>query len=220
PWALAKQAGRENDVQAICTMGLNLFRILMIYLKPILPRMATEAEAFLNIDPLTWDDLSKPLMAHRINPFKPLMTRIDTNEINAMIDASKQTTGSAPAISTNQQTALEKDPIAPEIAFEDFAKLDLRLAEIVQAQPVEGADKLLQLRMNLGGETRTVFAGIKQAYTPEQLIGRLTIVVANLAPRKMRFGLSEGMVLAAGPGGKDVFLLKPDAGAKAGMRVK
>jgi methionyl-tRNA synthetase len=115
---------------------------------------------------------------------------------------------------------LESEPIAPQIEYEEFAKLDLRLAKIVQAQPIEGADKLLKLRIDLGGETRTIFAGIKAAYTPEQLIGRLTIVVANLAPRKMRFGVSEGMLLAAGPGGKDIFLLKPDAGAQPGMRLK
>jgi methionyl-tRNA synthetase len=219
PWALAKEPAREAEVQTVCTMGLNLFRILMIYLKPVLPRVAKDVETFLNIDPLAWADIQKPLLGHRINEFKPLMTRIEPREINAMTEASRESyiSGSAHA---NAKTALDLDPLSPQIEYEDFAKLDLRLAEIIQAQPVEGADKLLKLRLDLGGESRTVFAGIKAAYTPEQLIGRLTIVVANLAPRKMRFGVSEGMVLAAGPGGKDIFLLKPDAGAKAGMRIK
>ncbi|MBA3732374.1 MAG: methionine--tRNA ligase [Gammaproteobacteria bacterium] len=221
PWELAKQPHKRVELHTVCSTALALFRDLVLYISPILPSVAAAAEKFLNIPKLQWIDTSEPLVeGHRINPYKPLLTRIGKDEINAMIDASKETVSNTPAAATIEQTVLEKDPIAPEVNFEDFAKLDLRLAEIVQAQPVEGADKLLQLRINLGGETRTVFAGIKQAYTPEQLIGRLTIVVANLAPRKMRFGLSEGMVLAAGPGGKDIFLLKPDAGAKAGMRVK
>ncbi|MGH8503488.1 MAG: methionine--tRNA ligase [Gammaproteobacteria bacterium] len=221
PWALAKQSDKSSELHSVCSTALALFRDLMIYLSPILPAIARGSEEFLNVPPLEWKHVHQPLPAgHRIHSYKPLITRIEPREIAAMIDASKETGSNAPAAASNEQTALEKDPIAPQISYEDFAKLDLRLAEIVQAQPVEGADKLLQLRVNLGGETRTVFAGIKQAYTPEQLIGRLTIVVANLAPRKMRFGVSEGMVLAAGPGGKDIFLLKPDAGAKAGMRVK
>jgi len=179
--------------------------------------MAERAEAFLNIDSLTWSDIKQPLLNHTIKEFKPLMTRIEQHEINTMTEASK---GGAGKIAPSAKSALESEPIAPQIEYEEFAKLDLRLAKIVQAQPVEGADKLLKLRIDLGGETRTIFAGIKAAYTPEQLIGRLTIVVANLAPRKMRFGVSEGMLLAAGPGGKDIFLLKPDAGAQPGMRVK
>jgi methionyl-tRNA synthetase len=217
PWALAKEPGREDEVQTICTMGLNLFRILTAYLRPVLPRMAERAEAFLNIDSLTWSDIKQPLLNHTIKEFKPLMTRIEQHEINTMTEASKEGAGK---IAPSAKSALESEPIAPQIEYEEFAKLDLRLAKIVQAQPVEGADKLLKLRIDLGGETRTIFAGIKAAYTPEQLIGRLTIVVANLAPRKMRFGVSEGMLLAAGPGGKDIFLLKPDAGAQPGMRVK
>ncbi len=217
PWVLAKEAGREADVQAICTMGLNLFRALAVYLKPVLPRLAEEAETFLNIAPQTWDDIQKPLLEHRIEGYKPLMTRVDPEAVNAMVEESRDTlTESKPA----EPGALAENPIAEQIEFDDFAKVDLRIARIDNAQHVEGADKLLQLTLDIGGETRNVFAGIKSAYAPEDLIGRYTVMVANLKPRKMRFGVSEGMVLAAGPGGKDLWILEPDEGAKPGMRVK
>ncbi len=219
PWALVKEAGREGEAHAVCSMGLNLFRALLIYLKPVLPAMAAKAEQFLALAPLAWDDVREPLRGHAIQPFQPLLTRIEPERVAAMLEASKDNLAaarSAPAV----PTALQADPIAAEIAYEDFARIDLRVARIAKAEAVEGADKLVRLTLDLGGETRNVFAGIKSAYAPEQLEGRLTVMVANLAPRKMRFGVSEGMVLAAGPGGKDLFILSPDSGAQPGMRVK
>ena len=222
PWVLAKEAGREQEVQDVCSMGLNLFRILIIYLKPVLPAMAASAEAFLNIPPLFWQDVNQTLTSHRINRFKPLMTRIESSAIDAILAESTSTMEKEEEIMTEAETTapLTADPISEEISFDDFVKLDLRIARITKAEHVEGADKLLQLTLDLGGETRNVFAGIKSAYNPQDLEGRLTVMVANLAPRKMRFGVSEGMVLAAGPGGSDLFILGPDEGAKPGMRVK
>ncbi len=224
PWELAKQANRSAELHAVCSTALTLFRDLMLYLSPVLPATAERARMFLNVAKFRWKDAWRHLPAgHKINAYEHLMTRIEPRVIHAMVEASKQNDGGAAmneAINDNAQSASAIDPIVPEIDYEDFAKLDLRLGEIVQARPVPGADKLLELRIDLGAERRTVFAGIKAAYTPEQLIGRLTIVVANLKPRKMRFGVSEGMVLAAGPGGKDIFLLKPDAGARPGMRIR
>ena len=183
--------------------------------------MAAESEAFMRIKPLTWHNYSVPLLGHAIDTFKPLMTRVETEKLDALLADSKQDLAavqeSTPA---EAEGPLSSDPISDTITFDDFAKLDLRIARIVKAEHVEGADKLLQLTLDLGGESRNVFAGIKSAYTPQQLEGKLTVMVANLAPRKMRFGLSEGMVLAAGPGGKELFVLHPDEGAKPGMRVK
>ena len=219
PWVLIKQADKQDEVQAICTLGLNLFRQLAVYLKPVLPSTVAKAEAFLNIDALDWQAAARPLLAHEINPFKPLMTRIESEQIDKMIEqtqAEQALPGSAEPVSK----PIMEDPIAAEINFEDFAKVDLRVVTIANAEAVEGADKLLALTLDLGGETRQVFAGIKSAYAPESLIGKQTIMVANLTPRKMRFGVSEGMVLAAGPGGEDIFLLSPDEGALPGMRVK
>ncbi|EMR12065.1 methionyl-tRNA synthetase [Methylophaga lonarensis MPL] len=220
PWVLAKEEGKEAEVQAICSMGLNLFRVLVGYLKPVLPRTAELAEAFLNISSLQWSDITNPLLNHKIDTFKPLMTRIEPEKITAILEASKATmTDNSPSTDTVPANS-DFDPIADEIQYDDFAKIDLRIAKIVNAEHVEGADKLLQLTLDIGLGQRQVFAGIKSAYAPEDLIGKLTVMVANLAPRKMRFGLSEGMVLAAGPGGKDLFILNPDEGAKPGMRVK
>ena len=221
PWVLIKQEGREDEVQKICTQGLNMFRLLMTYLKPILPATAEKSEAFLNTE-LTWANIEQPLLAHEINKFKPLLTRIEKEQIEAMTHDSieNQSTESMPAKETTISGPLADDPIADEISFDDFAKIDLRIAKIVKAEHVEGADKLLQLTLDLGGQSKNVFAGIKSAYKPEDLEGKLTVMVANLAPRKMRFGLSEGMVLAAGPGGKDLFILNPDDGAIPGMKVK
>jgi methionyl-tRNA synthetase len=216
PWVLIKEEGREDEVQKICTQGLNMFRLLMTYLKPILPATAEKSEAFLNTE-LKWAGIDQPLLAHTINKFKPLLTRIEKEQIDAMTEAS---TESMPAEKETITGPLADDPIADEISFDDFAKIDLRIAKIVKAEHVEGADKLLQLTLDLGGQSKNVFAGIKSAYRPEDLEGKLTVVVANLAPRKMRFGLSEGMVLAAGPGGKDLFILHPDDGAIPGMKVK
>jgi methionyl-tRNA synthetase len=226
PWVLAKEDGREQDIQDICSMGLNLFRILMIYLKPVLPAMAAASEDFLNVPPFCWQDIHQPLTSHNINRFKPLMTRIESSAIQAIVEESTPSyesetdTEEVTMTETEATSPLKADPISEEISFDDFVKLDLRIAKITKAQHVEGADKLLQLSLDLGGETRNVFAGIKSAYNPEDLEGRLTVMVANLAPRKMRFGISEGMVLAAGPGGSELFILGPDEGAKPGMRVK
>jgi methionyl-tRNA synthetase len=185
----------------------------------VLPRLATDVEAFLALE-LTWDGLSQDLAGHVINPFKPMMQRVEMDKVQAMVEASKenlQTTATAPQPEASPLTA---DPIGAEIAYDDFAKVDLRIALIKQAELVPEADKLLKLQLDIGGETRQVFAGIKSAYNPEDLVGKLTVMVANLAPRKMRFGMSEGMVLAAGPGGKELWILEPHAGAQPGMRVK
>jgi methionyl-tRNA synthetase len=216
PWSLAKQTGKEQQVQAICTTGLNLFRQLIIFLKPVLPALAERVEAFLNIEPLRWVDMEKPLLEHRINKFKPLITRVELEKVEAMVSESRQQW----AKNSTDKTTGPEEPIAPTISFEDFSRLDLRIAKIQAARRVEGADKLLQLTLDIGGETRNVFAGIKSAYEPAELEGRLTVVVANLAPRKMKFGVSEGMVLAAGPGGNELYILSPDEGATPGMRVK
>ena len=180
----------------------------------MLPALAAKTEAFLGVPPLTWADLDQPLLGHKINPFTPMMTRVDKTRIDTMVEASKENLAQTTA------KASDMEPIAPEINYDDFAKLDLRIARIAKAEQVEGADKLLRLTLDLGGETRNVFAGIKSAYAPEQLEGKLTVMVANLAPRKMKFGMSEGMVLAAGPGGKDLWILEPHQGAQPGMRVK
>ena len=288
PWEIARQDPGSAELQQVCSLGLNLFRILIIYLKPVLPGMAQRAEAFLGIGPLGWDDLAPPLLDHPINKFKPLLTRVEKDRIDAMITDSKESlgtgrtgaveagnagtgeadagkagnagTGDADAVEAGnagtgeadagkagnagtgdagaeeagnagigEATArdagaankyLVEDPVGAEISIDDFARIDLRVAKITQAARVEGADKLLQLTLDLDGETRNVFAGIKSAYQPEDLVGRLTVMVANLAPRKMRFGVSEGMVLAAGPGGDEIFILTPDTGAKLGMKVK
>ncbi|MDE1460412.1 methionine--tRNA ligase [Spartinivicinus poritis] len=215
PWALAKQEGNAQQVLDICTVGINLFRLLMIYLKPVTPALAAQAEAYLNIDPLKWKDSKQLLLNHSVNKFKPLMQRVEMDKVKAMVEASKQVeTQPLPA-----DSPLLKDPIADEIEFDDFAKLDLRVAKVVKASHVDGAEKLLQLTLDIGGEIRNVFSGIKSAYQPEDLEGKLTVLVANLKPRKMRFGVSEGMVLCAGPGGKDLWIIQPESGAKPGMRV-
>jgi len=226
PWVLAKQEGAEGQLQVVCSVLINCFRLLTIYLKPILPGLASEAEQFLNIAPLTWADAGTLLPeGHYIKPYKHLMTRVDTAQILAMVEASRgdlaaREAPKEPAEETLAEGYLAREPVAETIDYADFAKLDLRIARILEARPVDGADKLLRLKLDLGGETRNVFAGIKSAYAPQALEGRLTVLVANLAPRKMRFGVSEGMVLAAGPGGKDLFMLAPDSGAEPGMRVK
>ncbi|MBD1586783.1 methionine--tRNA ligase [Pseudomonas sp. C2L12B] len=220
PWALAKQEGRQAEVQAICALGINLFRLLVVFLKPVLPNLARDAEAFLNVAPLRWDDLNSLLQDHPLNPFKPLMTRIDPANVDAMVEASRENlaaTDSKPA----GNGELLAEPLAAQIDFEAFAAVDLRVAKILKADAVDGADKLLRLTLDLGDEQRNVFSGIKSAYPdPAALEGRLTVMIANLKPRKMRFGVSEGMVLAAGPGGADIYLLSPDSGAKPGQRIK
>ncbi len=222
PWSLNKVEGKQAEVQEICALGVNLFRQLVIMLKPVLPKLAADAEAFLNVAPLSWADLATPLANHQLNPFNPLLTRIEPAKIESMIEASKEdlaAENTAPAAAGNGE--LTKDPLAAEINFDAFAAVDLRIALIEKCEFVEGADKLLRLTLDIGDAKRNVFSGIKSAYpNPSELEGRLTLYVANLAPRKMKFGISEGMVLAAGPGGSEIYQLSPDNGAKPGQRVK
>ncbi len=217
PWVLAKQEGADAELQAVCSVGINLFRVLMAYLKPVMPLLAERAEAFLG-ETLSWDGVALPLTNHQLAPFKALFARIEPAKVEAMVEASKDDLAKEQA--AKPTGPLADDPISETISYEDFAKLDLRVALIKKAEAVPEADKLLKLQLDLGGETRQVFAGIKSAYNPEDLEGKLTVMVANLAPRKMRFGMSEGMVLAAGPGGKDLWILEPQEGAQPGMRVK
>ena len=224
PWVLIKDEATKAEVQGIATQGVNMFRALLVYLKPVLPELVEKAEAFLNAGELQWDSVASPLLNTNINKFKPLLTRIESDNIDAMIEENKavlnviQESQAAPAPTATGP--LSEDPISDTIEFDDFAKVDLRVVKIVKAEHVKGANKLLQLTLDLGGETRNVFAGIKSAYAPEDLEGKMTVMVANLAPRKMRFGISEGMVLAAGPGGEDLYVLNPDDGALPGMRIK
>ena len=251
PWLMAKDPARAADVQGVCTQGINLFRVLAIYLKPILPRLAVGAERFLNLAPQSWDDRAQPLLGVEIGAYEPLATRVDSTATQALVAASTEDLKAQPAANAaapaQASSAKAQKPAAqpaakpgasiaaaavhtgthadgsaklPNVSIDDFAKIDLRVARIESAELVEGADKLLRLTVDLGGERRQVFAGIRQAYAPEALVGRLTVVVANLEPRKMRFGMSEGMVLAAGPGGAEIFLLAPDSGAQPGMKVK
>ena len=222
PWLIAKQDNKNSELHDICSVGINLFRLLMAYLKPVTPSLATEAEKFLAIDTQVWPNRATPLIDHTINTFIPLMIRVEADKISAIIDDSKDNLEKTIDISIkgSQMKELTFEPIANTIEFNDFAKLDLRIAKIIKANHVKDSDKLLQLTVDIGDETRNIFAGIKSAYSPEDLEGKLTLVVANLAPRKMRFGTSEGMVLAAGPGDKNIWILSPDQGAVAGMRVK
>ncbi|HEY0286546.1 MAG TPA: methionine--tRNA ligase [Pseudomonas sp.] len=222
PWSLAKQEGKQDEVQAVCALGINLFRQLVIFLKPVLPLLAADAERFLNVASLTWDDHKTLLSNHQLNPFQPLMTRIDPAKVEAMTAASKEDlTANATDTGPQGNGELAKDPLSPEIEFDAFAAIDLRVALILKAEHVEGADKLLRLTLDIGDEQRNVFSGIKSAYpNPAELEGRLTMMIANLKPRKMRFGISEGMVMAAGPGGEEIYLLSPDSGAKPGQRIK
>lgn len=217
PWVIAKQEGADAELQAVCSVGINLFRVLMAYLKPVMPLLAERAEAFL-AETLSWDGIEMPLVDHTVAPFKALFSRIEPAKIEAMIEASKEDLAKEQA--PKASGPLVDDPISETISYDDFAKIDLRVALIKKAEAVPEADKLLKLQLDIGGETRQVFAGIKSAYNPEDLEGKLTVMVANLAPRKMRFGMSEGMVLAAGPGGKDLWILEPQEGAQPGMRVK
>jgi len=223
PWSMAKEEGREQEVLGVCTMGINMFRALMTYLKPVLPVLAEKTEAFLG-EELSWNQTLSFRQGVAINKFKPMLMRIEKDKVDAMIEAGKETlaaqAASEPAAAEpSANDELAKEPICEEINFDDFSKVDLRIALIKDAQHVKGANKLLQLTLDLGGETRNVFSGIKSAYQPEDLVGKLTVMVANLAPRKMKFGMSEGMVLAAGPGKDEIYLLEPHAGAKPGQRV-
>ena len=214
PWVIAKDAGREEELHRACSMGIFLFRVLALYLKPVLPATIARAEAFLGGAPLAWGDVAATPLGGQVEKFKPLLQRVDKEKVNKMIESSKEAQPAAPV------AVAGVDPVAPQITIDDFARIDLRVALIEDAREVEGADKLVQLTLDIGNEKRNVFAGIKQAYAPADLIGRHVLMVANLAPRKMRFGVSEGMVLGAGPGGADIFLVSPDAGATPGMRAK
>ncbi len=216
PWEMAKLDGVETELQRVCSMGIFLFRVLAVYLKPVLPMTIADAERFLGAGPLDWAAAARAPLGQTINKFKPLMQRVDKEKIVKMIEAGKEQPASAAPASARS----DREPIADQIGIEDFSRIDLRVARIEDASDVEGADKLVRLSLDIGGEKRNVFAGIKQAYKPADLIGRHVVMVANLAPRKMRFGVSEGMVLGAGPGGAEIFLIEPDQGASAGMRVK
>ncbi|WP_320821111.1 methionine--tRNA ligase [Thalassolituus sp.] len=245
PWAMAKEEGREQEVLDVCSVALNLFRQLMTYLAPVLPELAQKTCEFMNLDNLQWDNRAI-LLGHSINKFKPMLNRAEMDKVNAILFDTQELLAKEAGTSAQKddKTAAKKDAkkdgskkdekkakgpatredgseaIAEAIEFPDFAKVDLRIARIVKANHVEGADKLLQLTLDIGnGELRNVFSGIKSAYKPEDLEGKLTVMVANLAPRKMKFGMSEGMVLAAGPGGSDIWLLEPHDGAQPGMRV-
>jgi methionyl-tRNA synthetase len=228
PWDLAKKEDKRERLWYVCSEGLEAFRLLTIYLRPVLPTLATNAEKMLNIGPLSWSDVKKPLKRdHAIQPYKHLITRVEEKQLDALfgIEAVPQVTAPQRHAEKQQHAAMEQTVSDAPISIDDFSKLDLRVAKIAKAEHVEGADKLLKLTLEVGAlGTRTVFAGIKSAYAPEQLEGKLAVLVANLAPRKMKFGVSEGMVLAAsgetageGPG---VFLISPHSGAAPGMRVK
>jgi methionyl-tRNA synthetase len=228
PWVTIKDESKQGFTHDVCSMGIHLFRILMIYLTPVLPKLSSDAQAFLN-DEFTWEGIQTIKFGHKINKFKPMLERVDPDKIAAMLEASKENLqatkdNSKPTSINNKleksQSSTEIEPVADMISFEDFAKVDFRIAKIIHAEAVEKADKLLRLELDIGNEKRQVFAGIKSAYTAQELIGKHTVMVANLAPRKMRFGVSEGMVLAAGPGGKDIYILEPHEGATPGMRVK
>jgi methionyl-tRNA synthetase len=250
PWKLKKDAARAGDVQDICTITLNLFRQLAIYLAPVLPRLAMQMGELFNRPITRWEESKQPLTGTPVATFKPMLIRVTLEQVEAMIEESKDkaatpsaagevpvpggvvaasTTGTAGAASAaagsagawnDGPEALAAEPLAAECTIDDFAKVDLRVARVIAAEDVPEAKKLLKLTLSLGGDTtRQVFAGIKGVYKPEDLLGRLVVCVANLQPRQMKFGLSEGMVTAAGAGGTDIFLLSPDSGAKPGMRV-
>ncbi len=226
PWVMAKEAGREAEVLAVCTQALNLFRVLMTYLQPVLPAMGEKAAAFLKVDDFAWSAVQGPLLNHEINKFKPLLTRLERDQVDAMIEASK-VTDEAKAAAKAKANDPTKKPAKAEaaseqsdtITFDDFAKLDLRVARVVSADHVEGADKLLKLTLDVGEDsTRQVFSGIKSHYQPSDLQGKNVVLVYNLAPRKMRFGVSEGMVLAAGEN-DGLWVLEPSADIPPGTRI-
>ena len=214
PWQLIKNSETRDRAAAVCADGLNLFRLLALYLKPVLPGLAERAEAFLAIEPLTWADHKTQLEGHTIAAFQPLIQRIELAQVQAMIEIEPAQSKPSQKAEVTGETSKESP-----IDIATFAQVDLRVARIIAAEAVDGADKLLALTLDVGDHQRNVFSGIKSAYRPEELVGKLTVLVANLAPRKMKFGLSEGMVLAAGPGGSDIFLISPDSGATPGMKV-
>jgi methionyl-tRNA synthetase len=228
PWKLRKQEDQKEELTRVCTVALNLYRQIAVYLSPVLPKLAEQSEALLGASMLWWTDAQAPLVGTELGAFSHLMQRVDTKKIEQMIkdsqDEAAADAAAAPevSVSTNEDgpQALESDPLAPVCTIEDFDKVDLRIARVLDAEQVPEARKLLKLTVSLGGDDRrTVFAGIKSAYVPDDLKGRLVAIVANLAPRKMKFGLSEGMVICAGEGKGDLFVLSPDSGAKPGQRI-
>ncbi len=233
PWALAKQPGQSAAVQGVCTQGLNCFRALMIYLQPVLPEMAAHAQRFFQEPAWRWESAARPLLGTSILPYQALATRLDPKAVARLVEpespeaspasasASASAAATAAAAPAAAAHAVAASADAKLVSIDEFLRIDLRVAKVLEADLIAGADKLLKLRLDVGelGE-RQIFAGIRSAYDPKSLVGRLIVVVANLEPRKMRFGTSEGMMLAAGPGGKDIFVLSPDAGAAPGMRVK
>jgi methionyl-tRNA synthetase len=226
PWALKKQPDKVQELRDVCTIILNLYRQIVVYLAPVLPQLVEQSRALLNAPLVSWDEAKQPLLSVKLGEFSHLMQRVDPKKLEAMIEESKPEAPSTVAeaapttTSTDDGAALAAEPLAPECSIDDFTKVDLRVARVLNAEHIPEANKLLKLTVSLGGDTtRTIFAGIKAAYEPEQLIGRLVVIVANLAPRKMKFGVSEGMVVAAGAGGKEVYVLAPDSGAKPGHRV-
>jgi methionyl-tRNA synthetase len=238
PWDLRKDLSKARELQDVCTVALNLFRQIVVYLSPVLPRLAKQTGDLLN-DPIKhWNQSQTPLVGTRVNKFTHMLRRIEEKDVQAMIEESKPTPGEAASsgLSLSKSAAVSSDsplsqwpdsadalaaePLAPECTIDDFAKVDLRIARVIAAEDVPEAKKLLKLTLSLGGGvTKNVFAGIKEAYHPEDLVGKLVVCVANLAPRKMKFGVSEGMVCAAGPGGPDVFVITADEGAVPGQRV-
>jgi methionyl-tRNA synthetase len=225
PWQLAKSPGKEAEIVGVCTLGLNLFRTLAVYLKPVLPSTAVRVEKLFAAGELGWADAGKPLLGVPLEPFEPLLKRVDSGAVDAVVadtrEALAAASGTAAPATGAEASASGTDaaPAPARIDIDRFKTVDLRVARVVEAAFVEGADKLLRLTLDVGTERRTVFAGIRKTYEPEALVGRLVVLVANLAPRKMRFGVSEGMVLAASAEGEDVFLLSPDSGARPGMKV-
>ncbi|HVW37920.1 MAG TPA: methionine--tRNA ligase subunit beta, partial [Pirellulales bacterium] len=224
PWVLRKDAAKAAELQQVCTVALNLFRQLAVYLAPVLPKLAAQAGRLLNKPIELWSEASEPLVGTPVSDFEHMLNRVELKQLEAMIEASREeaapTAGEQQAAPADGPEALQAEPLAPTVSFDDFAKVDLRVARVVAAEEVPKSKKLLRLTLSLGGdERRNVFAGIKSAYAPEKLVGRLVVVVANLAPRQMQFGTSEGMVVAAGPGGEEIFLLSPDTGAVPGQRV-
>jgi methionyl-tRNA synthetase len=227
PWALKKQPEKLEELRDVCTVILNLYRQIVVYLAPVLPQLVEQSRALLGAPLVSWDEAKQHLLSVKLGEFSHLMQRVDPKKLAAMIEESKPTTpaldaapAASAATSADDGAALAAEPLAPECSIDDFAKVDLRVARVINAEHIPEANKLLKLTVSLGGDTtRTIFAGIKAAYEPEQLIGRLVVVVANLAPRKMKFGVSEGMVVAAGAGGKEVYVLSPDSGAKPGHRI-
>ena len=231
PWEIAKEAGQDAALQWFCTLYLELFRILTIYLKPVLPKVAEDVEAFLAVKPLDWEDVATPIKAgHTVQPYRHLVSRIEPKQIDQLLEPPAEAKAEPAKPQGGDAAEFKLEPVEPPrppvilpvgetISIDDFSRIDLRIARIVDAELVPDADKLLKLTLDIGIESRTVFAGIRSAYTPKELVGRLTVMVANLAPRKMRFGESQGMVLAAGDGGA-IYLLSPESGAMPGMRVK